>query len=370
MQIASFIFLIVFSIFSIAMGLAWISSDARARTRAAGSTLGGLLLLCYAAFVAYPELNRPDPQPEIRQLREQVDVRKKEATELQKTVATLRAQNATLEESRLAVLTAERERQAQVLDRLNSVDLDRPPPRAGAHIVTGAGVGPVRTTDNEASHRSIEAEIDQLRQRLLRRETSPAPNADGPKELMRLRDKMAGRIETESYSVELYPDKEVIRGHAGRYYVVDMKDAKSGIRFQFEGGKYTLSRSNAEFRSALSAFVGDIMQKLHGNVRYDLYVRGSADRVPYHGRLEPGFEFARVRYMKAAGAGKDLGEFVERRINAEINNDDLPHLRAAFLQTVVSDVYPTKPPLILEGSVSPEANIRDRNVELLLFVDW
>ena len=352
------------------MGLAWISNDARARTRAAGSTLGGLLLLGYAALVAYPEFNRPDLQPEIRKLREQVDMRTKEATDLQKTAATLRAQNTTLEENRLAALTAERQRQAQVLDRLNDIDLDRTLPRAGAHIVTGAGPGPLRATENEAAHRSIETEIDQLRQRLQRREQAAAPSADGQKELMRLRDKMAGRIETDSYSVELYPDKEVVHGHAGRYYAIDMKDAKSGVRFQFDGGKYTLSRSSAEFRSALSTFVGDIMQKLHGNVRYDLYVRGSADRVPYRGRLEPGFEFARVRYMKAAGAGKYLGEFTERRIEAEISNDDLPQLRAAFLQSVVSDVYPTKPPQILEGSVSPEANIRDRNVELLLFVDW
>ena len=161
-----------------------------------------------------------------------------------------------------------------------------------------------------------------------------------------------------------------IRGQPGRYYAIDMKDAKSGIRFQFEGGKYTLSRSSAEFRTALSSFVGDIMQKLHGNVRYDLYVRGSADRVPYRGRLEPGFEFARVRYMKAVSSGKYAGEFAERRINADISNEDLPQLRAAFLQTLVSDVYPTKPPVILEGSVSPDANVRDRNVELLLFVDW
>ena len=371
MQMASFVFLIVFSAFSIAMGLAWLSSDARARFRAAGSTIGGLLLICYAAFVAYPELNRPDLSGEVGRLQTQLSKQKQETAEQQKTVASLRVENATLDETLQTSMNAERRRQAVVLDHLRQVDLDRSPARAGSDIVTGTNSGLNRSADNAAAHRAIETEIDDLRQRWTRREHSaPASNGDGQKDLMRLRDRMAGRVDTDSYSVELYPDKEVIRGHPGRYYVVDMKDARSGIRFQFEGGRYTLNRSNAEFRTALSTFVGDIVQKLHGNVRYDLYVRGSADRVPYRGRLEPGFEFDRIRYMKALSPGKYATEFVERRIDPEVRNDDLPHLRAAFLQSVVSDVYPTKPPLILEGNVTTEANSRDRNVELLLFVDW
>ena len=53
-----------------------------------------------------------------------------------------------------------------------------------------------------------------------------------------------------------------------------------------------------------------------------------------------------------------------------VRNQDLPDLRAAFMQKLVADNYPLKTPIILEGAVSPKTDDRDRNVELILFVDW
>ena len=44
--------------------------------------------------------------------------------------------------------------------------------------------------------------------------------------------------------------------------------------------------------------------------------------------------------------------------------------RAAFMQKIVAETYPTKPPAILQGVVKPKTDDRDRNVELILFVDW
>ena len=198
----------------------------------------------------------------------------------------------------------------------------------------------------------------------------PVERTDQTRELMRLKEKMAARLSTPNYDVEVYPDKELIRGRQGRYYVVDMKNAASGIRYFFDGGKYTLARGNQEFRSSLNAFVGDILSKFEGNVRYDLYVRGSADQKPYAGRFEPGNEFHNIRYVRNLGGDKYGLETSERRIVDTVRNQDLPDLRAAFMQKLVADNYPLKTPIILEGAVSPKTDDRDRNVELILFVDW
>ena len=170
--------------------------------------------------------------------------------------------------------------------------------------------------------------------------------------------------------METYPDKELIRGRVGRYYVVDLKNAASGVRFFFDGGKYTLARGSQEFRAALNTFVGDVLSKFNGKVEYSLFVRGSADQKSYEGTFEPGAEFRRVSFLRSLGQDKYGVETSEHIIDGKIHNKDLPDLRAAFMQKLVADNYPTKPPVILEGSVSDKVNDRDRNVELILYVDW
>lgn len=194
--------------------------------------------------------------------------------------------------------------------------------------------------------------------------------ADRIRELSQLRDKMAARMTTPNYDVEAYPDRELIKGRLGRYYVVDMKNAMSGIRYYFEGGKYTLPRGSQEFRTSLNAFVSDILSKFEGQVRYDLYVRGSADAKPYTGQFEAGHEIRSIKLVKSLGNDRYGRDMLERVIEGPVRNQDLPDLRAAFMQRIVAETYPLKPPTVLEGAVTPNANDRDRNVELFLYVDW
>ena len=89
---------------------------------------------------------------------------------------------------------------------------------------------------------------------------------------------MATRLSTPSYDVETYPDRELLRGRYGRYYVVDLKNAASGVRYYFEGGKYTLVRGTQEFRASLNTFVGDVLSKFEGKVNYQLFVRAAPTR--------------------------------------------------------------------------------------------
>ena len=237
---------------------------------------------------------------------------------------------------------------------------------------TGIAVDRAAVNDRADRADQVRAEIRGLSSfRVKPAQAAAAPvTADQTKELTQLRDKMSAKMTTPSYDVEVYPDKEMVRGRQGRYYVVDLKNATSGVRYFFPGGKYTLSAGDKEFRSSLNTFVADILSKFDGKVRYDLYVRGNADVKPYEGRLEPGFEFRQIKYVRSLGGDKYGVDMAQHDVGDTISNKDLPDLRAAFMQKLIADAYPVKKPIILEGSVTAKTDDRDRNAELIMFVDW
>jgi hypothetical protein len=203
----------------------------------------------------------------------------------------------------------------------------------------------------------------------------PAPallaRQDSTRDLVRLRDRLATPLKTNHYDVEPYPARELIGGRQGKYYAIDMKNADSGIRYFFEGGKYTLRTGTSEFRSSLNTFVADVLGRMEGNVSYDLYVRGSADQKPYEGRMEAGSEYRQVSFLRAIGPDRYAAEKIDAQFErGVVRNTDLPNLRAAFMRDLVASTYPIKPPVILQGTVTPKTDERDRNVELILFVEW
>jgi hypothetical protein len=220
---------------------------------------------------------------------------------------------------------------------------------------------------------AIAADVADL-QRLSARRVPPTPEVvgrqDTTRDLVRLRDRLGTAIKTENYDVEPYPARELVGGRMGKYYAVDLKNAANGIRYFFEGGKYTLRTGQAEFRTSLNAFIGDVLKKVDGNARYDLFVRGSADAKPYEGRLEAGAEIRQVSYLRQVGADRYASEPADMTVGTVVRNTNLPNLRAAFMRDLVTSTYPIKPPLVLEGTVTPKTDDRDRNVELILFIDW
>jgi hypothetical protein len=124
------------------------------------------------------------------------------------------------------------------------------------------------------------------------------------------------------------------------------------------------------FRGALKRFASDILTKFEGKTDYALFVRGSADQKPYEGVFEPGAEYRRIPFVRALGGDKYGLEMGECLVDGRARNADLPDLRAAFLQKIVTETYQTKPPTILQGAVTPKTEDRDRNVEIILYVDW
>ncbi len=226
------------------------------------------------------------------------------------------------------------------------------------------------TASSEELYSATQKQIDELG-RLIREKPTPDQTSELEfGKILKLRDRLAYGVETSSYDVQVYPDNQLVTGRTGKYYVVDLKNAASGIKFRFDAGRYSLARSSRSFRESLGTFMREVVTKLEGNVTYNLYVRGSADAAAYRGIPEDGYAYSSVSYLKAVDQGRYSTETVVRNIGQTIRNADLPFLRAEFLRSIVSDVYPVKPPKVLEGMVTRGVDAADRNAELIMFVEW
>jgi hypothetical protein len=339
--------------------------------------VGGLLVGGLTVLKVWPALTDDSAFAEGESLRQQLsDARMALAEQQRQTKATTAAlENST---ARYAVLDTSSQRmvssfeealgelQRRFRSSAGDVNLDLPP---RAPVPSSAGLA----ERGDAIAAGIK-DLHFLRARAVA-VPQPAPEQvarqDSTRDLVRLRDRLATPLKTNHYDVEPYPARELIGGRQGKYYAIDMKNADSGIRYFFEGGKYTLRTGTSEFRGSLNTFVADVLGRMEGNVRYDLYVRGSADQKPYEGRMEPGSEYRQVSYLRALGPDRYAAEKIDAQFEGGIvRNNDLPNLRAAFMRDLVASNYPIKPPIILQGTVSPKTDDRDRNVELILFVEW
>jgi hypothetical protein len=279
-------------------------------------------------------------------------------------------------EGRAAVERNHADRMAQVATTVGEIHSRIRDPDTGIQVGTSNAAPPSKTATRDDK---ILADLASLKSIVAKRgvpqvviqKAEGSHRVDETRDLIRLKDQMATEVKTPNYDVGVYPDKELVKGRVGRYYVVDLKNAASGIRYYFDGGKYTISRSIPEFRTSLNAFIKDVLGKLDGNVNYELLVRGRADRKPWQGQLDSTHAYSQVTFLRSAGGDKYLSEVGEKRFDPSgLTNDDLPNLRASFLREIVTETYPVKPPMILEGTVSSTDDEKDRNVELLLYVDW
>jgi hypothetical protein len=358
------VFLIGFGLF--ALWLAPFLWDQKRWLTGALTGIGAVALLAYTTLWAIPGLDRPDRSDAEKRLRAQVETLIGEKTALAQDKSVLAQEKITIARERDAAFMAQSKRLETILGESRQVDARR------AEMIPATAVRP-GTPEPQASNERYDLILGELRHlRDAFGRTAKPEAVSATRDLMQLRDKMGVRMETPHYNVELYPDNEMMKNRAGKYYVVDLKEAKSGIRYYFEGGRYVIDKRNAEFRGSLNKFLGDIVEKLHGKVDYDLLVRGSADGVPMRAArtLEPGHEYRQVRFMKAISGDRYADQVGELKVDTTIRNEDLPQLRAAFLQNVIATAYPVKTPLILEGNVTRASREGDRNAELLLYVQW
>ena len=348
------------------------------------SFFAGFAALClfgYGWQVLWPEIGAVVAADETPLLRTQLNAAKTDVKKLTAATVDLTSANAKLSTDAGAAAKIARERLANISDEVARTEQQLSAAGFGASLMHGA---PDATATDDVRTGWIVSELNRLSE-LKRPEpvkvAAAAPPPPAPvvpagaspadiKGLTDLRDKMATRLETPNYDVSAYPGRDLVGDRKGKYYVVDMKNAASGIRYYFQKGRYTIDRSSEEFRNSLNAFIGDVLKKLDGKVDYDLFVRGSDDALPYQGAFETGHEYHKISYLKRLGADKYGVDTGEVQIDTAVHNADLPYMRATFLQKIIGDVYPVKQPLVLEGSVTAKANDKDRNAEIIMFVGW
>ncbi|MEO1694704.1 MAG: hypothetical protein AAFR55_05655 [Pseudomonadota bacterium] len=296
-----------------------------------------------------------------------VEARETAAAKLQLKEGLLAKSNERLQ----AALSAERSRLRALYEAAGEANPVRSATHSDTAQIETASTGSQATSAaNQLQAERVEQRIAKLANILrAKRDVEVRDPADFGK-VAKLRDRMNFGFETEHFEVEVYPDNEMVKGQQGKYYVIDIKNAETGTRFQFGGGKYTLARSSKAFRRGLRSFMREVVQTVEGNADYVLFVRGSADSIPYSGRHENGYDYREVRFMPSVEEGKYVNNFKTQEIGKRIRNRDLPFLRAEFLRQVVSEVYPLKPAIVLQGEVTRAANKEDRNAELILYVNW
>ncbi|MEQ1695285.1 MAG: hypothetical protein ABL901_05520 [Hyphomicrobiaceae bacterium] len=208
----------------------------------------------------------------------------------------------------------------------------------------------------------------------------PAPHAssavvDGgepaPREadtLTVLRKALDSKMSTATYKVDAMSEAELVDGRKGRYYLIELKNPKTGNRFTFDSGKYTFQSSRAAYKTSFNAFAADVLKQLEGQAKFDLFVRGSADAQAYNGQLEPGFEYRKISYLPNS-RGKYLSNPATINVAQSVKNTDLPNLRGEYLRGYLAELFPVAKVNLLEGYVTKKDNPAARNTELILFVE-
>lgn len=163
----------------------------------------------------------------------------------------------------------------------------------------------------------------------------------------------------------------------GRYYVIEINDGDPKKQFQFETGKYVTDVLKREFYNSVEEFRKDLRRLDTLECKYKIYVKGSADRLGaenFRGELVSGYGeaqgFTHIKCCKKKELNKfSYKEFVENHIigNTFIN-DDLPFLRAKFMQDALHEMRLES--ILLEGKVDPKVDPELRNVTLYICVNW
>jgi hypothetical protein len=184
-----------------------------------------------------------------------------------------------------------------------------------------------------------------------------------------LRKALDSKMSTGTYKVEAMTEPELVDGRKGRYYLIELKNPKTGDRFTFDSGKYTFQSSRAAYKTSFNAFAADVLKQLEGQTKFDLFVRGSADAQSYNGQLEPGYEYRKISYLPSS-RGKYLANLATANVSQSVKNTDLPNLRGEYLRGFLAELFPVSKATLLEGYVTKKDNPSARNTELILFVGW
>lgn len=218
-------------------------------------------------------------------------------------------------------------------------------------------------------------EIQNKIQETVEKACSPM-NADlGSKEMLQRLE--SGNIETQHYSIS--PARalpELVDGKHGAYFFVDIKTDPKKQTVLFDPGEYTVDALEPQLNASLNAFFTEIIEHLDIPGR-QIYIRGSADaagnstfsteyktfdcnvenpsNIDYHQKIDEQYQ-------------KYQTKISNKLIGTIINNNDLPFLRARFIQCKIRSMPHAIPTDIIEGTVSRTVNEAQRKGTFILYI--
>jgi hypothetical protein len=188
------------------------------------------------------------------------------------------------------------------------------------------------------------------------------------KKLKKLIKELDNKIKTDNYEIIPSLKNEIIKEKKGKYYIIDLKDVDYKEKIQFPDAKYIIDDFDSKFQKAVYAFKLEIFDELDKEKKPELYIQGSANKVPFIGRQDSKYSYSKIKYfIKTHNVEQFSSIFGEDILNENISNENLPNLRAKFIQERLSKVFNT--PIILQGSVTSGTSDLDRNVTLLMFIE-
>lgn len=235
----------------------------------------------------------------------------------------------------------------------------------------------IEAKDAQIRNKNAQIETKDAQINLLREKIGILEGTLKESEVGKVREKLRAKYVTDFWTVDRLPNKELIEGFKGNYYVIDIKDADLKELIKFKKGEYTIDDFDAKFIKNLSDFTEKIIRVLHGRVQYKIFVKGSADRLghdTFQRKFEPNFEYNEIIFYRRLTPGSK-SKFVPipeiEKIHEPIRNTNLPNLRAEFIRRKLNDAYSDiDSPTILDGNVELQIGAEHRNATLLLFVKW
>jgi hypothetical protein len=230
--------------------------------------------------------------------------------------------------------------------------------------VPPAEADPLNATEPEGRAIAIVAAITQIDGLLAKHARPVEPQATA------IRKWLAGSPSNDYFVIE-YVGQDLVEGQRGDYYRIKFK-ADRAWALEFQTGQYVLEpRAVKSLEQAAERLASDVLAHLPTGVMRMLYIRGNATARPWgRGELVVGHEYQDIAVIPgSATAGYKFG-FSCFRTSKPPRNEDLPNLRAAFVQSVLGRAKGFGLPAILEGRPAdrqPAAN--ETEVEIFLRIE-
>lgn len=173
------------------------------------------------------------------------------------------------------------------------------------------------------------------------------------------------------YSTQL-PGNQIVQNNTGSYYLIDLVNTKNNEILLFKRGKYIKNALNRDFGMSINAFLTDFDYLKKKNLNPKIYIKGSADKLgddTFRGYFEPHNVYRKIYFHPIRTSSMFEARIDSVLVREPFRNAELPILRSEFLKAILKNPYGYESE-ILEGEVTIDIDANDRNVNLILYVEW